>query len=249
MYYFIDPMHEEDIEAVRVVEHASFTTHWSLQTYRHELRTPATNRYIVARSSSSLPPPRGDHPAPAPAPHQVVNLVQSWLARFVGARPTAAATSNHPSSYPIVGYGGLWAAVDEGHITTIAVHPLSRGHGIGELLLNGLIDLAFEMNMATLTLEVRRSNTVAQNLYLKYGFVLTGHRPRYYSDNGEDALIMGTESIRHPDYQARLHDLRWNLFSRLQAQAEADQYQQTATNTASPLPHPTAPTCNNTRFP
>lgn len=236
MYYFIDPMREEDIEDVRTVEHASFTTHWSLQTYHHELRLPATNRYIVARSSPTPPPPRGNNHSSTPP--NLANLLQGLLGRFFGAPPVAAASNSHSYPYPIVGYGGLWASFDEGHITTIAVHPLSRGCGIGELLLNGLIDLAFEMNMETLTLEVRRSNTVAQNLYLKYGFLLMGERPRYYSDNGEDALIMTTGPIHHPDYQARLHELRWNLFTRLQAQAELYQQQrQAATNGSAPLPH------------
>ena len=123
--------------------------------------------------------------------------------------------------HPIVGYGGLWLNVDEGHVTTIAVAPEYRGRGIGELLLNGLIDQALSLHTDMLTLEVRVSNIVAQQLYLKYGFRTSGTRPRYYTDNGEDALIMWTESVRTPAYQDRLRRLREQLFTRLREEAGA----------------------------
>jgi ribosomal-protein-alanine N-acetyltransferase len=128
----------------------------------------------------------------------------------------------HPPSpeHPLIGYGGVWLGVDEAHITTIAVHPLYRGRGIGELLLNGLIDMAFDMNVSSLTLEVRASNTVAQNLYLKYGFLPTGHRRRYYTDNREDAVIMTTIPITSIEYRDRLKQLRWLLFTRLRSYAD-----------------------------
>ena len=72
-----------------------------------------------------------------------------------------------------------------------------------------------------LTLEVRVSNLVAQQLYLKYGFRASGTRPRYYTDNGEDALIMWTESVRAAAYQERLRRLRELLFARLREEAGA----------------------------
>ena len=53
-----------------------------------------------------------------------------------------------------------------------------------------LIDLAMENSMAMITLEVRRSNTIAQNLYHACGMLDVGYRKRYYEDNKEDALIM-----------------------------------------------------------
>ena len=66
-----------------------------------------------------------------------------------------------------------------------------------------------------LTLEVRVSNIAAQKLYLKYGFAAKGTRRKYYTDNNEDALIMWTERITTPEYQARLHTLRSLLAERL----------------------------------
>lgn len=208
MYYFIEPMVEGDIERVQEIERRSFTTTWSANTYRHELRHPSNSRYIVGRASATPPPPRGSGQS------QRRGLLASLFPSiFTG--PSAPATS----PYPIVGYGGLWLSVDEGHITTIAVAPEYRGRGIGELILNGLIDQGTALNADMLTLEVRVSNVVAQQLYLKYGFKPAGTRPRYYTDNGEDALIMWTESIHSQTYQERLHDLRERLFERLRVEA------------------------------
>lgn len=93
----------------------------------------------------------------------------------------------------IVGYGGIWFIVDEGHITNIAVHPSFRGLGIGNLLVEGLIEICRERGMNRMTLEVRKSNKVAQSLYKKYGFKECGIRPGYYSDTKEDAVIMWKE--------------------------------------------------------
>lgn len=90
----------------------------------------------------------------------------------------------------IVGYAGIWFILDEGHITNIAVGNEYRGIGAGNKLVEGLIDLCREKGINNMTLEVRKSNVVAQNLYKKYGFIDFGIRPRYYSDNNEDAVIM-----------------------------------------------------------
>lgn len=90
----------------------------------------------------------------------------------------------------IVGYAGLWKVLDEGHITNIAVHPEFRGQGIGSLLLEALLYLAKQEEIVSMTLEVRKSNLVAQGLYTKYGFSKEGIRKAYYADNKEDAVIM-----------------------------------------------------------
>lgn len=206
MYYFVEAMHEGDIARVQEIERQSFTAPWSANTYRRELNTPETSRYLVARSSPTLPP---EEP---PAPPARRPLLASLL-------PPLFSKPQPPSPYPIVGYGGLWLMVDEAHVTTIAVSPSHRGLGIGELLLNGLIDQALELQASRLTLEVRISNESAQRLYLKYGFQPSGTRVRYYTDNGEDALIMWTDTITDDAYQARLRDLRERLAVRLRKQA------------------------------
>ena len=90
----------------------------------------------------------------------------------------------------IVGYAGMWHICDEGHITNIAVHPEFRGIGIGSLLMETLIEKASDLEITSMTLEVRKSNAAAQSLYRKYGFEDAGLRKSYYADNSEDALIM-----------------------------------------------------------
>lgn len=90
----------------------------------------------------------------------------------------------------IVGYVGVWFVVDEGHITNVAVHSDYRGKKIGDRLVKEMVELCKENNLVAMTLEVRTSNTVAQNLYRKYGFKMGGIRKEYYSDNKEDAIIM-----------------------------------------------------------
>jgi ribosomal-protein-alanine N-acetyltransferase len=114
----------------------------------------------------------------------------------------------------IVAYGGVWVMVDEAHVTTFAVHPRYRRQGIGERLLLALLDLSIERHAREATLEVRLSNLPARRLYEKYGFRPVGIRPRYYSDNGEDGLIMTTEPLSDPEMRARIARLRAGLDAR-----------------------------------
>ena len=98
--------------------------------------------------------------------------------------------------------------VDEAHITTFAVHPAWRRQRIGERLLLAFLDLAVGRHAREATLEVRLSNVAARRLYEKYGFRPVGLRPRYYSDNSEDALIMTTEPLGEPRFRERIEPLR-----------------------------------------
>lgn len=93
----------------------------------------------------------------------------------------------------ILAYAGMWFVLDEAHVCNVAVHPDARGRGYGKRIFTALIDLARENSMSMMTLEVRRSNAVAQSLYHGCGFVDVGYRKRYYEDNREDALIMYRE--------------------------------------------------------
>ena len=90
----------------------------------------------------------------------------------------------------ILAYAALWLVVDEGHVCNIAVRPDVRGRGYGRRVTAALIDCAREEGMRLMTLEVRRSNGIAQALYHSLGFQDVGYRKRYYEDNREDALIM-----------------------------------------------------------
>ncbi|KHF38582.1 ribosomal protein S18-alanine N-acetyltransferase [Halalkalibacter okhensis] len=90
----------------------------------------------------------------------------------------------------IIGYCGLWVVMDEAQVTNIAIHSKNRGQGHGERLLQYVISFLRQMGVSKLSLEVRVSNTVAQNLYRKMGFIEGGIRKNYYADNLEDALVM-----------------------------------------------------------
>lgn len=90
----------------------------------------------------------------------------------------------------IAGYGGMWVILDEAHITNVAVHPDYQGQKIGTALMKQLMAKAAALGAVRMTLEVRRSNRIAKKMYENLGFSVTGIRPGYYSDNGEDALIM-----------------------------------------------------------
>lgn len=93
----------------------------------------------------------------------------------------------------VVGYAGIWVILDEAHITTLAVCQQEQCKGVGTLLLETLIEAAASMGAQRMTLEVRLSNTIAQELYKKYGFIQRGTRRNYYSD--EDALIMWLDQL------------------------------------------------------
>jgi ribosomal-protein-alanine N-acetyltransferase len=103
------------------------------------------------------------------------------------------------STYPeprVVGFIGCWLIADEVHISTLAVHPTSRGHGIGRTLLEETLDLSARRGAEIATLEVRVTNATAINLYRKMGFEVVGRRLGYYRDNGEDALLMTVSGLR-----------------------------------------------------
>ena len=93
----------------------------------------------------------------------------------------------------VLAYAGMWFVLDEAHVCNVAVHPDHRRKGYGRMIFEALERLAQENSMSMMTLEVRRSNIAAQNLYHACGFLDVGYRKRYYEDNKEDALIMYKE--------------------------------------------------------
>lgn len=103
----------------------------------------------------------------------------------------------------IVGFAGAWIVLDEAHITNIAVAKARRGQGVGKALTRGLLQYAANLGVVYATLEVRRSNGVAQGLYKGLGFVYVGLRKRYYEDNGEDAFIFCCDHMpaADPDFE------------------------------------------------
>ena len=90
----------------------------------------------------------------------------------------------------ILGYAGAWMIFEEAHITNIAVKEACRGQKIGRKLAEALIQYAANLGVQYMTLEVRRSNLIAQNMYESLGFERFSVRKRYYPDNNEDAFLM-----------------------------------------------------------
>ena len=106
-----------------------------------------------------------------------------------------------------VAYAGVWLMVDEAHVTTFAVLPEWRRRGIGARLMLGVLRLSVALKASVATLEVRLSNVPARMLYQRFGFRPVGVRPRYYSDNGEDALIMTTDLLRSAQMRNRIETM------------------------------------------
>lgn len=212
--YVIEPMTLEDVEEVGEVERLCFTNPWPLSAYRRELKNTDQNYYMVLRDDPDAEPRDGDDSQEPDAGAPFLQMRQSrrhrkfafWnLARLRGPE-------NPP---PIIGFAGMWTLLDEAHVTTIGVRPECRGRGFGELIFVALIGEAMRRNISWLTLEVRVTNETAQNLYRKYGFSVQGRRPRYYSDNNEDAFIMWSESLKDEGYRSRLEQLQRKLVHKM----------------------------------
>ncbi len=90
----------------------------------------------------------------------------------------------------IVGMIVAWLLVDEAHIATLAAHPEYRRQGIARRLLIHTLRHLMDEGAVSSFLEVRESNLAAQEMYRKFGFEVSGRRPRYYKDNDEDAVLM-----------------------------------------------------------
>jgi ribosomal-protein-alanine N-acetyltransferase len=96
----------------------------------------------------------------------------------------------------VVGTLVLWLIMDVAHIASIATHPDFRRQGIGRALLIHALAAAEEQGARSAHLEVRAGNLSAQDLYRRFGFAEIARMPRYYKDNGEDAVVMALPELR-----------------------------------------------------
>ncbi|HOU14595.1 MAG TPA: ribosomal protein S18-alanine N-acetyltransferase [Anaerolineae bacterium] len=116
----------------------------------------------------------------------------------------------------IIGFVGVRVEIDRGHISTLAIRPEWRGWSLGELLLHKALDQAIHHGAETVSLEVRVSNTIALNLYTKYGFEQVSRLRGYYSD-GEDAYFMRAD-VTGLAYQQHLQKRYTMLIARFEPQ-------------------------------
>jgi ribosomal-protein-alanine N-acetyltransferase len=192
-YYVIRPMNYTDIHQVAQIDREAFPGEWvfrSESAYKQDLDNPSV-RYIVACEKKDAKESEGQGTAKPP-----------WFKRLFSYERRL----NIPEY--IVGFSGFWLMVGEAHIIAIGVRNAYRRLGIGEGLLIATIELAQTSNAHVVTLEVRASNRIAQELYRKYGFQVVGRRLKYYSSDGEDAIIMSTDNITSPSFQASFQQLK-----------------------------------------
>jgi len=192
-YYVIRPMQYEDIPQVAQIDREAFPGEWvfrSQSAYKKDLNNPSV-RYIVACNKWDVAEPEGQETQKPP-----------WFKRLFSSERHLNVPEN------VVGFSGFWMMMKEAHIIAIGVRDGYRRLGIGEGLLIATIELAQIVNAYVVTLEVRASNETAQELYKKYGFRVVGRRLRYYSSDGEDAIIMSTDNITSMPFQESLQQLK-----------------------------------------
>jgi len=192
-YYVIRSMKHEDIPQVAQIDREAFPGEWvfrSQSSYKRDLDNSSV-RYIVACNKRDVSESEGQAMQKLP-----------WFKRLFGYDRYLNVSEN------IVGFSGFWMMMEEAHIIAIGVRDGYRRLGIGEGLLIATIELAQILNANVVTLEVRASNEIAQELYKKYSFQVVGRRPRYYSSDGEDAIIMSTDNMTSMPFQASLQQLK-----------------------------------------
>jgi ribosomal-protein-alanine N-acetyltransferase len=192
-YYIIRPMKYEDIPQVVQIDREAFPGEWvfrSQAAYKQDLANPSI-RYVVACKNKDASKCSGQ---------EMPRL--TWFKRLFSYERRLN------TSEDIIGFSGFWMMMGEAHVIAIGVRNSYRRLGIGEGLLIATIELAQVLNANVVTLEVRASNMIAQELYKKYGFQVVGRRLRYYSSDGEDAIIMSTDNITSLPFQASFQQLK-----------------------------------------
>ncbi len=197
--YHIRSMTDRDIPQVLEIDLDAFPNQWphpNVSSFQHELRNKLAHYVVVCRNGAGAP----DNGRQAIGFKEIAAYLRQL---FRGGNSNEPAAPDY-----LVGMAGIWMMVDEAHIVTIAVRKSHRHQGLGEWLLIHIIEMSRSLRAKYVTLEVRESNSTAQALYQKYGFTRAGTRLKYYSDNGENALIMTTSELDSPSYLERLNRLR-----------------------------------------
>ena len=111
----------------------------------------------------------------------------------------------------IVAYGGLWKVGWEAHVTTIGVRGSHQRRGYGTTMFAALIQRAYAVGARWVTLEVRASNDHAVRLYERFGLVAIARRRGYYTDNGEDAVVMWSGALHQSAFKRRYCEILASL--------------------------------------
>jgi [ribosomal protein S18]-alanine N-acetyltransferase len=202
--YLIRFMEDRDIPQALEIDREAFPTQWPHPTYsslKQELRNKLAH-YIVACKNDEFTrqsPPEFD---------EAGSFWDKFKSLFKEKADDSRDVLSVPLTERVAGMAACWLMAGEEHVTTIAVRDACKRRGVGEGLLISLIDLGFEFKAEVVTLEVRVSNDLAKSLYQKYGFNMAGIRRHYYTDNGEDAYIMTTDTITSPPFLSHFNELK-----------------------------------------
>jgi ribosomal-protein-alanine N-acetyltransferase len=121
-------------------------------------------------------------------------LEHDWSTILVAVEPGALSVPAKAAAQGrLVAFLIFWLVHDEVHILNVAVSPEHRRKGVARALMAEAERRAQAASAALLTLEVRRSNQAALDLYREFDFRAVGVRPNYYADEGEDAIVMVKE--------------------------------------------------------
>jgi len=194
-------MQPADIKQVKEIDLQAFPALETSLSFKKELRNEIA-KYIVAYE-----PNNRYEKATVPLANKSIfsRMIKNIKLLAIGPPPT---------KQNIVGFAGVWFMAGDAHLITIAVRENYRGFSVGEYLLAAVIEIAIETKAGFVTLEVRSSNSAAQSLYQKYGFIKAGKRKGYYSDTREDAIIMTTSDINSNDFTTRFKHLKNHLLQR-----------------------------------
>ena len=201
---YVRLMCKEDVAQVTQIDREAFPTMWPPVNFRRELQNPLAHYIVVYKEEETTDEPEMQAVPEEKGFSHLVSRVRQLFGNscLISGKPLSS------SKQCIIGFAGFWIMAEEAHIINLAVRELHRRQGIGELLLISTIDLATELKASIVTLEVRSSNFAAQRLYSKYGFTQVGLRRGYYTDNGEDGVLMSSEKITSASFQTRLQQLK-----------------------------------------
>ena len=205
--YQIRLMQRGDVIPVTEIDREAFPDLWPPVNYQHEIRGQLTH-YLVACDTGVVA-------TPVNQPEKALSGFVRQVKELLGNRQPTYYETPGQREPDIIGFIGFWVLADEAHVTGIAVRKGRRGQGIGERLLLEALDLARELKARKVTLEVRVSNPIAQQLYRKCGFVSRGIRANYYNNNDENALSMTIADLTLASLQQHLsrlkkdHHQRW----------------------------------------
>lgn len=122
--------------------------------------------------------------------HDIDENPNAYVAVIEAPVPASDASGCASGDGQIIAYADMWMIAGEAQLNNIAVDVAFRCCGYGRMLLDHMADMGRRNGCSLMTLEVRRSNAAAISLYTGAGFTQTGIRPRYYTDNDEDAVLM-----------------------------------------------------------